>query len=202
MTEQECLLLFLKQQYPIKQEYKQKSWEDTLKDYGVKGALDRLRKKNAGENIGELNGQFIEWILRQEIVYSEKIKQRFTDSVMGLKIGNKKIKFTYYGMVFTILTWEGCYLRGKSKCNAPNRISIQKFCGDKLLNLNGKFKSDNVRKTIVNPESMYIYNYYLCIASEETGEKSNLIPDYARILCPIFKELRNEVRNNFFRKSK
>ena len=125
-----------------------------------------------------------------------KIKDCLADSNLGLKIGNQKVKFTYYGMVFTILKWEGCYVKGGNKRHAPNRISYQRFCGD-MLNLKDRLNSGNVRKTIANP--MYSYNYYLDIASEEAGEKGNTIPDYAQSLRPVFKKLSDEIRERFLR---
>ena len=174
-----------------------KLWQDSLNKYGVKGTLDRLRKKNADNKIGELDCQFIEWIKEKEVDFSNEIRKHLTDSNLGLKIGNQKVKFTYYGMVFTILKWEGCYVRGGNKRNVPNRISYQRFCGDKLLNLKDRLNSGNVRKTIANP--MYSYNYYLDIASEAAGEKGNTIPDYALSLRPVFKELSDGIRERFLR---
>ena len=88
-------------------------------------------------------------------------------------------------------------MRGGNKRNVPNRISYQRFCGDKLLNLKDRLNSGNVRKTIANP--MYSYNYYLDIASEAAGEKGNTIPDYALSLRPVFKELSDGIRERFLR---
>lgn len=187
MTEQEVLGLQLAAKYPEDKEL----WQDSLNKYGVNGTLDRLRKKNADNKIGELDCQFIEWIKDKEVDFINEIRKHLADSSTGLNIGNKKIKFTYYGMIFTILTWEGCYVMGKNKQNAPNRISCQKFC-DVLLNLKDRLNSGNVRKTIAS--QTYSYNYYLDIASEEAGRKDNHLPDYAQSLRPVFKNLVHEIR--------
>lgn len=190
MTEQELLEVQLAAKYPEDKEL----WQDSLNKYGVKGTLDRLRKKNADNKIGELDCQFIGWIKEKEVDFSNEIRKHLADSSTGLNIGNQKVKFTYYGMIFTILTWEGCYVRGKNKQNAPNRISCQRFC-DKLLNLKDRLNSGNVRKTIAS--QTYSYNYYLDIASEEAGGKDNRIPDYAQSLRPVFKDLAHEIRQKF-----
>lgn len=171
-----------------------KLWQDSLNKYGVKGTLDRLRKKNADNKIGELDCQFIEWIKEKEVDFSNEIRKHLTDSSTGLNIGNQKVKFTYYGMIYTILTWEGCYVRGKNKQNAPNMISCQRFCSE-LLNLKDRLNSGNVRKTIVS--QTYSYNYYIDIASEEAGGKGNHLPDYAQSLRPVFKDLVHEIKRNF-----
>ena len=192
MTELDLLSLQLAKNYPEDKAL----WHDSMIKYGVNGTLDLLRKYNAGRNRGELNCQFIEWIISREEFFMGKIKDCLADSNLGLKIGNQKVKFTYYGMVFTILKWEGCYVRGGNKRNVPNRISYQRFCGD-MLNLKDRLNSGNVRKTIANP--MYSYNYYLDIASEAAGEKGNTIPDYALSLRPVFKELSDEIREKFLR---
>ena len=40
-------------------------------------------------------------------------------------------------MVYTILKWEGCYVKGKGKLQALNEISYKKYVGEDLLNFIG-----------------------------------------------------------------
>lgn len=189
MTEQELLFLQLAKIYPEDE----RLWQDSYDKYGMVGTLALFRRKNADRNRGELNCQFIEWILEKEEEYFKKIKGCLADSDMGLKLGNQKVKFTYYGFIYVILKWEGCYVRGKGKRNAPNEISYSKFCCKELLNLQDRLNSNNVRKTLANP--VYSHNYLLDFAFQKPNEGNNHLPKPMKKLEPVFKELLHDVEN-------
>lgn len=141
-----------------------------------------LRKYNAGRNRGELNCQFKEWIINNEAVYSAKIADIY-------KVGYHKVQLAYYGMVFTILKWTGCYHLGKR--GLPLIISLDRYC--KELNLNKRLKSNNVRKTLANP--FYGHNYLIRMASKEKG-RVKAIP-LLDSLEPIFKSLYRAIIDSF-----
>ncbi len=176
MTEQEVLGLQLAAKYPEDKEL----WQDSLNKYGVNGTLDRLRKKNADWGRGALDHRFIEWIKKRENeYYTEKI---------GILIKKGKLisKRTLYGMVYKILEWEGCYVRGKS--GKPNRISYQKFCSKEMFNLEDEL-SNNCRKVLA--QKNYSYNYYRDLELKQ-GE-SNREPKSKYDLWLVFKELREDI---------
>lgn len=148
--------------------------QGSMENLGVKEMLQQLRRYNADRNRGELNCRFIEWILEKEKFFCEQISNIY-------KVGNQKVKFTYYGMVYTILKWEGCYVKGKGKLRALNEISYQKYVGEKLLNLENRLESKNVRKTLAGVQ--YSYNYYF--VQDDSSVPFRDDPIYKR-LKPIF----------------
>ena len=158
--------------------------QSSIDDMGVKEMLRLLRQYNADRNRGELNRRFMEWILESEEKYSKEIS--------NIKMyGNIKNKFTYYGMIFTILKWEGCFVRGNGKQHAPNEITYNMFCGEKLLNLTDRLRSNNVRKTLAT--SFYSYNYSKDLFVEEKGGKINVNSKYYKLM-PVFKMIAHEIR--------
>lgn len=158
--------------------------QDSLENLGVKEMHIRLRQCNAARNYGEFNEQFQEWILDNEQNYSKKISDIY-------KVGNHKVKLAYYGMVYTIITYTGCYLKGKN--SSPIDISRTKYC--ELLKLNERLSSKNVRKTIKN--AFYSHNYYLAIAECKEARGKSQAPVLTQ-LEPIFEEIANEIRKRFF----
>ena len=160
--------------------------QGSMENLGVKELLQLLRRHNADRNRGELNYRFIEWILNNEHIYCEKISNIY-------KVGNQKVKFTYYGMVFTILKWEGCYVKGKGKQEALNDISYQKYVGEELLNLENRLKSKNVRKTLAGVQ--YSYNYYLIKDDSDDPFRDDRI---YKELKPIFTEIIAAIREKQF----
>lgn len=144
--------------------------------------LHCLRRENADRNRGELNCQFIDWIINNEKLFIEKISDIY-------KVGNQKVKYTYYGMIYTILEWEGCYVRGRGKSEAPNKISYRDYCG-KYLKLTDRFKSNNVRKTLAEK---YSHNYYLDIARRENSEVINRTSIFYK-LESVFAEILSAIK--------
>lgn len=180
MTEQELLLSQLAQRYPEDKEL----WQGYMNKYGVKGTLTRLRQKNADRNRGELNCQFIMWIQSREEEFCQEIKKNQTDEKGKVKISDQKAKFTFYGMLYVILVWNGCYVRGKGRRNAPNEISYNKFCSKELFDLQGRLKSKNVRKTLAN--LLYSHNYLL-------NENNNRLHGPTKELESVFKFIHAEI---------
>lgn len=180
MTNREFLIEWFSLNHPEESELVQ-----SFMDKGVNEILCLIRKYNFGRNHGELDCRFIKWILDHEKVYHEEIRNI-------LKIGDTKVQFTYFGMIFTILKWEGCYVRGKGKKQTPNEISYREFCGE-LLNLTDRLKSNNVRKTLATP--VYSVNYPKDIIRKKNGEKfkqpykGKLETVYLKILYDMRKEL-------------
>lgn len=178
MTEQELLLSQLAEKYPEEE----KLWQDYLNKYGVMETLTRLRQKNADGGRGALDHRFIEWIKKRE-------KEYYTEKIgILLRKGKLISKRTLYGMVYKILEWEGCYVRGKS--GKPNRISYQKFCSKDMFNLKDEFNnSNNCRKVLA--QKNYSYNYYLDLKLK-SGE-NNREPKSKYDLWLVFKELREDI---------
>ena len=110
----------------------------SLENMGVKELREYSRKCNAARNRGELNEQFREWITRTEDVYHEKIANIY-------KVGNHKVQLAYYGMMYTILNYSGCYIMGKN--STPICISRKRYCEE--------------RKCILFYWADYI-EYYIC----------------------------------------
>jgi len=164
----------------------QKLAADSLDNMGVTELLKLVRQYNADRNRGELNYQFIEWIKQNETRYSAKIADVF-------KIGNRAVQFTYYGMIYTILKWEGCYVKGDGKHKAPNHISYDAYCGE-LLNLTRRFDSGNVRKTL---KKNYSHNYYLDIEREREGLAINRNSVHYKLI-PVFEEIVNGIKEAQF----
>ena len=179
MTEQEMLEVQLAAKYPEDKEL----WQGYMNKYGVKGTLTRLRQKNADRNRGELNCQFIMWIQSREEEFCQEIKKNQTDEKGKVKISDQKAKFTFYGMLYVILVWDGCYVRGKGRRNAPNEISYNKFCSKELFNLEGRFNSNNVRKTLVKYSS---FDYLL-------DEDDSHLHYPEKELKPVFNFIQDEI---------
>ena len=156
--------------------------QDSLNNVNEESLLKILRIRNAGRNRGELNDQFQEWILNNEAKYIQKISGIFI-------VGTHKVKLTYYGMIYTILEWRGCFLRGSR--GMPNRISRSKFCS--YLNLEVKLKSKNIRKVLA--DEFYGYNYLVNDGLAKGIKDAKTINQ----LNPIFQELANEVENIFLK---
>jgi len=153
---------------------------DSLENMGVKELREYSRKCNAARNRGELNEQFREWIIEREEVFNEKIANIY-------KVGKHKVQLTYYGMMYTILTYSGCYIMGKK--SAPICISRKRYCEE--LKLNDRLGSNNIRNAIA--VGFYSHNYVLVIAARKNGENV-LVGNKTLIqLEPIFTELANEV---------
>lgn len=173
MTEREFVVMQLEKKSCPEKPLSQGSMENL----GVKEMLQLLRRCNADRNRGELNCRFIEWILEKEKFFCEKISNIY-------KVGNQKVKFTYYGMIYTILKWEGCYVKGKGKLKALNEISYQKYVGEELLNLENRLESKNVRKTLASVR--YSLNYYFVPDDINVIYKGDPID---KKLKPVFKEI-------------
>ena len=153
----------------------------SLENMGVKELREYSRKCNAARNRGELNEQFREWIIGTEDVYHEKIANIY-------KVGNHKVQLAYYGMMYTILNYSGCYIMGRN--STPICISRKRYCEE--LKLNDRLGSNNIRNAIA--VGFYSHNYALVIAARKNGEKV-LVGNKTLIqLEPIFTELANEVR--------
>ena len=139
-----------------------------------------LQTRNAENKKCELDSNTIGWIHETEGKFHEKIYGIY-------KTGNHKIKLTYYGMVYTILYYRGCYVKGKN--GTPIDISHARYCS--LLCLDERLGSKNVRKAIANPNS-YGHNYELTIVSNrEKKEKKDL--GLLTRLEKIYEELTKEV---------
>jgi hypothetical protein len=180
VTERDLLLSQLAKKYPEDE----KLWQETYDKYGKVGTLALFRQKNADRNRGELNCQFIKWILSREDEFCQEIKKYMTDENGKVMISDQKVKFTLYGMLYVILKWEGCYVRGKGKRNAPNEISYNKFCSKELFDLQGRLKSKNVRKTLAN--LLYSHNYLL-------NENNNRLHGPTKELESVFKFIHAEI---------
>ena len=152
---------------------------NSLDNMGVKEIREYLRKCNYARNRGELNEQFREWIIGQEKNFTGKIANIY-------KVGEHKVKLAYYGMVFTILDYAGCYLMGKS--SSPIGITHSRYCAE--LKLEDRLNSGNVRKAIAN--DFYGHNYVLSIAELANGEERCIDPTIKR-LEPIFTEIAHEI---------
>ncbi len=159
--------------------------QDSLNNMGVKEIRFQLRKCNAARNKGELNEQFSEWIVELEKKFHKKIADI-------LKVGNHKVQLTYYGMIYTILVYAGCYLTGKN--SSPIGITRTKYCS--LLKLEERLKSNNIRKTIA--KNFYAHDYMITIARRKKNQNvPNLGNDLIQ-LEPIFEDIDNEVRRYLF----
>lgn len=145
-----------------------------------------LRKYNAERNCGELNIQFKEWIIGNEAVYTAKIAGIY-------KVGNHKLKLAYYGMVYTILMWTGCYLLGKK--SSPIGITHNRYCEE--LCLTDRLKSNNARKALAN--SFYGHNYFLRIGSK--ANKERVVGTFPELdaLESVFNQLNDEIRKYFLK---
>ena len=182
MTEREFVVMQLEKKSCPEKPLSQGSMENL----GVKEMLQLLRRCNADRNRGELNCRFIEWILEKEFFFCEKISNIY-------KVGNQKVKFTYYGMIYTILKWEGCYVKGKGKLKALNEISYQKYVGEELLNLENRLESKNVRKTLAGVR--YSLNYYFVPDDIKNVYRGDPID---RKLKPVFNEILTAIKENSF----
>lgn len=149
---------------------------DSLKNMGVKELLILLRKYNADRNHGELNCQFKEWIIKKEAVYTAKIADIY-------KVGKHKVQLTYFGMIYTILMWSGCYLFGKK--STPIGITRSRYCDE--LQLANRLKSNNVRKALADP--FYAHDYFV--------EANVNIDPVLVALEPVFRSLTKEVEDAF-----
>ena len=143
-----------------------------------------LRKYNADRNRGELNCQFKEWIIEKEAEYTAKIANIY-------KVGNHKVQLAYYGMVYTILKWTGCYLLGKK--SSPIGISHNRYCTE--LSITDRLKSNNVRKALA--DCFYGHNYFLRIASKANNEHVASTLPVLDALEPVFTSLADEIKENF-----
>jgi len=156
---------------------------NSLENMGVKEIREYLRQCNAARNRGELNEQFREWILDKEQFFSNKIANIY-------KVGNHKVQLAYFGMIYTILEYAGCYLRGKN--SSPIGITRNRYCSE--LKLKDRLKSGNVRKAIA--DDFYGHNYVLAIAERENGEKRRTDPILLQLEL-IFLEIAYEVKKRF-----
>lgn len=156
---------------------------NSLENMGVKELHQYLRKCNADRNRGELNEQFSEWILSNEQFYCSKISNIY-------KVGYHKVQLAYYGMIYTILDYAGCYLIGTS--SNPIGITRNRYC--KELKLINRLQSNNVRKTIA--DDFYGHNYVLAIAAREKGEKILIDPILVK-LESVFAEIFHNIKINF-----
>lgn len=143
-----------------------------------------LRKYNADRKRGELNCQFKEWICVQEAVFTAKIADFY-------KVGKHKQQLAYYGMVYTILKWTGCYLLGKK--SSPIGITHNRYCEE--LCLTDRLESNNVRKTLA--KAFYSDKYFLRIATKENNGSVDRTSPELEALEPVFKELYDEIIKNF-----
>lgn len=180
MTEREFLVLQLAN---IDPEYRPLS-QGSLENMGVREMLVHLRKYNAGRNRGELNFQFKEWIVTNEEVYTAKIADIYT-------VGKHKQQLAYYGMVYTILKWTGCYLLGKK--SSPIGITHNRYCEE--LCLTDRLKSNNARKALA--DNFYGHNYFLSIESKANNERVVGTSPELDALESVFKELNNDIRQYF-----
>lgn len=98
-----------------------------------------FQHKNFSLSKGELTEELQSWIRENYIKYKNKIA-----SIMGK--GTRKTEYMYYGMVFTILQYNGFFFVGKN--GTPVNITCCKYC--QLFKLN--------RKTL-NSE-VYTYDFY------------------------------------------
>lgn len=158
--------------------------QDSLINMGVKEMRILLRKYNADRNRGEFNCPFKEWIKEKEVEYTEKIADIF-------KVGNHKVQLTYYGMVYTILEWTGCYLLGKKR--SPIGITRNRYCTE--LSLTDRLKSKNVRKALA--DNFYGHNYILRIESKANNERVVKTFPELDALEPVFTSLANEIKEKF-----
>lgn len=179
MTERKLWELQVAKYYPEDK----KLATNSLENMGVREIREYLRKCNAARNRGELNAQFSGWIVNNEYKYTTKIFNIY-------RVGNHKIKLTYYGMIYTILEYAGCYLRGKS--STPIGITHNKYCT--LLNLQYRLNSNNVRKAIA--DDFYGHNYLLAIAKRKNGVKQCTSPILMQ-LESVFSELFYEIEKEF-----
>ena len=154
-----------------------------IENMGVKELRDYLRKFNAARKQGELNEQLRDWVFAQEKYFLGKISEVFN-------VGKHKLQLVYYGMMFNILEYAGCYLLGKS--SQPIGITRSKYC--LLLNLTDRLNSNNVRKAIA--DSFYGHDYCLAIARRENGEKFRLEQKLEH-LEPIYKEIQAKIEKFF-----
>lgn len=143
-----------------------------------------LRKYNADRKRGELNCQFKEWICGQEAVFTAKIADIY-------KVGKHKQQLAYYGMVYTILKWTGCYLLGKK--SSPIGITHNRYCEE--LCLTDRLESNNVRKALA--KAFYSDKYFLRIAAKENNGSVERTSPELEDLEPVFKELYDEIIKNF-----
>lgn len=158
--------------------------QDSLENMGVKELHNLIRKCNAARNQGELNEQSSEWLVELESRFHKKIAD-------VLKVGNHKVQLSFFSMVYTILNYVGCYVKGKN--SNPIGITRVKYCS--LLKLKDRLKSNNVRKTIAS--EFYAHDHMLTIARRMRGEKVNVHPTLKR-LEPIYEEIAYDIKNNFF----
>ena len=158
--------------------------QDSLINMGVKEMRILLRKYNADRNRGELNCQFKEWIIEKEAEYTAKIANIY-------KVGNHKVQLAYYGMVYTILEWTGCYLLGKK--SSPIGITRNRYCTE--LSITDRLKSKNVRKALA--DYFYGHNYILRIASKANNEHVASTLPVLDALEPVFTSLADEIKENF-----
>ena len=164
-------------------EYKPLS-QGSLEDMRVKQMLVRLRKYNAGRNRGELNFQFKEWIFCHEAVYTAKIADIYT-------VGKHKQQLAYYGMIYTILKWTGCYLLGKK--SSPIGITHNRYCEE--LCLTDRLKSNNARKALA--DNFYGHNYFPIIEAKANNERVVGTSPELDALEPVFEELFYAIRKKF-----
>ena len=157
---------------------------NSLENMGVKELQEYLRKCNAARNRGELNEQFREWILDKEAEYTAKIADIY-------KVGNHKVQLAYYGMVYTILKWTGCYLCGKK--NSPIGITRNRYCTE--LSITDRLKSNNARKALA--DCFYGHNYFLRIASKANNERVVSTLPVLDALEAVFTSLADEIKENF-----
>lgn len=117
---------------------------------------------------GELNEELQSWIKDNYINFKNKIT-----SIMGK--GTRKTEYMYYGMIFTILQFNGFFFMGKN--GTPINITCCKYC--QLFKLN--------RKTL-NSE-VYTYNFYN--DNKETAPNKNKWKYTYNIdmLASVFKDI-------------
>ena len=184
MTEREFLKELVAVESDENNQEDKKLATDFLDNLGVKELLSALRKKNATCHRGEFSQSLRELIITKEEYYHNEIANT-------LKVGNHKVRLTYYGIVYNILKYKGCYLKGKN--SSPIGITYKKYCG--LLQLEDRLKSNNVRKTIAN--DVYSQNYLLTSAEREKGKKVSGDTPMLRNLENITKRIAYDIEQHF-----
>lgn len=121
---------------------------------------------------GELTEELQSWIKQLYEKYSPKLA-----SNMGR--GTQKVRLMYYGMVYTILQFNGFFLLGKN--GTPINITCCKYC--QLFKLNRKSLSSDT----------YMYNFYNL--NDETDSKSWMRTYNFGELKPVFIEIEKAIIN-------
>jgi len=150
--------------------YKYKEVPSDIQDCINNGSAADIRKLirriNLRNNRIELNDKLKTVITHKEREFAIIISQATEDKKKHIRgLSYHKSCLVYYGMVYRILEWFGCYLYGKDE-TSPIGITHSRFCQE--LSLQDRLGTKNLRKSI-NSEK-YGFNYQRRILEAGNGK--------------------------------